>query len=368
MPYLSKRIALRVLVLALTSALALAVVGAASAEFPTKRSDPSLRGTAQEGQTLNGLTGQWLDANGLPCTDCKMSYTWQRCNLDISGCADIPGATGFTYTLGAVDVGRRIRFVEWIFKHDCGALQQRRRSAGVPRHHEERRVGAYPTNVIEPRPMTTRQFTGTPDRAGNADGGRDPARDRRDVDGPGTITKTFFWQRCNTAGEGCFTIPGATGATYRLTVRRRGLANPRGRDRGERGGAAQAVSTMTAVVDELMPTASRPDACGVEGRLPHRLVLDRGGHEADGRQGDDPRSSSPTTRGFRVSGVQVRVTPTGLLAGSSAARATDRTAGPPSSTRRPERARPTCSPRPSQEGREAPEQACPREPLPGAGR
>ena len=106
MPYLSKRIALRVLVLALTSALALAVVGSASAEFPTKRSDPSVRGTAQEGQTLNGLTGQWLDANGLPCTDCKLSYTWQRCNPDISGCADVPGATGYTYVLGAADVGQ----------------------------------------------------------------------------------------------------------------------------------------------------------------------------------------------------------------------------------------------------------------------
>ena len=51
MPYLSKRAALRVLVLALTSVLALAVVGAASAEFPTKRSDPSVDGTPQEGQT-----------------------------------------------------------------------------------------------------------------------------------------------------------------------------------------------------------------------------------------------------------------------------------------------------------------------------
>ncbi|MEP7336015.1 MAG: hypothetical protein ABI717_09570, partial [Actinomycetota bacterium] len=80
MSYLSKRVALRALVLALTSVLALAVVGAASAEFPTKRSDPSVQGTPQEGQVLNGRTGQWLDANGLNCTDCKLSYTWQRCN------------------------------------------------------------------------------------------------------------------------------------------------------------------------------------------------------------------------------------------------------------------------------------------------
>ena len=73
--------------------------------------------------------------------------------------------------------------------------------------------------------------------------------------GPGTITKTFFWQRCNTAGEGCSTIPGATGAAYRLTS-----ADVDSRIRvvetaANEGGAAQAVSTVTDVVDELMPTA-----------------------------------------------------------------------------------------------------------------
>ena len=50
MPHLSKRLALRVLVLALTSALALAVVGSASAEFPTKRSDPSCEARRKRGK------------------------------------------------------------------------------------------------------------------------------------------------------------------------------------------------------------------------------------------------------------------------------------------------------------------------------
>ena len=105
MSYLSKRAGLRVLVVALTSALALIVVGAASAEFPTKRSDPSLRGTPQEGQTLSGLTGQWLDANGLPCTDCTMSYTWQRCGDDGH---DRPAFSGSSFAGGQYHGGRAV--------------------------------------------------------------------------------------------------------------------------------------------------------------------------------------------------------------------------------------------------------------------
>lgn len=315
MPYLSKRIALRVLVLALTSALALAVVGSASAEFPTKRSDPSVRGTAQEGQTLNGLTGQWLDANGLPCTECKLTYTWQRCNPDISGCADVPGATGYTYVLGAADVGRRIRFVEWIFKHDCGEWNY---STGQQECADITKNGvSFPTNVVEPKPITTPQFTGTPvvqgtpmeDEILNATGAT--------WTGQGTITKTFFWQRCNTAGEGCFTIPGATGAAYRLTS-----ADVNSRIRvvetaANAGGASQAVSTVTDVVDELMPTARRQTLPVTKVALPHRLVL----NEVVTKQTKTTvtlRVKISDDRGFRVSGVQVRVTPTGLLAGPAA--------------------------------------------------
>jgi hypothetical protein len=99
MSYLSKRVATRALVLMLASVLALAVVGAANAEFPTKRSDPSIQGIPQEGQTLDGKTGQWLMDNGLNCADCTLRYTWQRCNVDLSGCADVPGRTGYSYLL-----------------------------------------------------------------------------------------------------------------------------------------------------------------------------------------------------------------------------------------------------------------------------
>jgi hypothetical protein len=320
MSYLSKRAGLRVLVVALTSALALIVVGAASAEFPTKRSDPSLRGTPQEGQTLTGLTGQWLDANGLPCTDCTMSYTWQRCALDTSGCADISGATGYSYTLGASDVGRRIRFVEWIFKRDCGAYNN---AAGTQECHDVTKNGTSAlTPEIMPKPVTTATATAPPTVQGLAMEDEVLRATGGTWTGPGTITKAIFWQRCNTAGEGCATVVGATGPTYRLTVADVGTRLRVIETASNEGGTAQSPSTPTAVVDELRPTASRPTVAASKVNLPNRLLVD----QLVAKQTGDKvtiRIRVSDTRGFRVTGILVRSQPTGLLVGSSAARATD---------------------------------------------
>ena len=315
MPYLSKRVALRVLVLALTSILALAVVGAASAEFPTKRSDPSIRGTAQEGQTLSGQTGQWLDANGLPCTECQLTYTWQRCAADVSGCTNIPGATGFSYTLGASDVGARIRFVEWIYKRDCGEWNY---STGTQECADITRNGvSSPTVVIAPRPVVTPQSTGAPTVTGRPMEDETLSATGATWTGQGTITKAFFWQRCNTAGEGCATLPGVTGSKYRLTSNDVGWRMRVVETATNEGGTAQAVSVATEVVDELMPTVARPTIPVTKVSLPHRLVL----NEVIAQQKATTvtlRVKVSDDRGFRVGGVQVKVTPTGLLAGSAA--------------------------------------------------
>ncbi len=314
MSHLSKRVALRALVLALTTVLALAVVGSASAEFPTKRSDPSVRGIAQEGQTLSGHNGQWLMDNGLNCTDCTLRYTWQRCNADTSGCADVPGRTGFSYLLGQEDVGKRIRIVEWIFKRDCGAHNSQ--TGAIECRDIEKNGASAQTQPVTAKPIVVPQVAGSPSVAGT------PMEDEvlRAIGatwtGPGTITKTFFWQRCNTAGQGCFTIPGAVGATYRLTssdvdARIRVIETAT-----NEGGAAQAVSPLTDVVDELKPTVARPTVPVTKVTLPHRLVLNQVIAQQKGST-LTLRVKISDDRGFRVGGAQVRVTPTGLLAGSA---------------------------------------------------
>lgn len=318
MSQLTKRVALRALVLALTSVVALAIAGAASAEFPTKRSDPSIQGTPQEGQTLNGRTGQWLMDNGLNCTDCSYRYTWQRCNADLSGCADVPGRTGFTYLLGADDVGKRMRFIEWIFKRDCGAHNTQ--TGQIECADIEKNGASGPTVVIAPRPIVVPQSSGTPTVSGR------PMEDEvlratgATWTGQGTITTAFFWQRCNTAGEGCATIPGAIGPVYRLTS---GDVNGRMRvveTATNAGGTSQAVSAMTEAVDALAPTPTRQTLPVTKVTLPHRLVLNEVVTQQKGST-VTLRVKVSDNRGFRISGAQVTVTPTGSLAGPAATKA-----------------------------------------------
>ncbi len=85
------------------------------------------------------------------------------------------------------------------------------------------------------------------------------------------------------------------------------------------GGTSQAVSVVTDVVDELMPTVARPTIPVTKVSLPHRLVLNEVVTQQKGTT-VTLRVKVSDDRGFRVGGVQVRVTPTGLLAGAVAAR------------------------------------------------
>ena len=308
----------RLLVLALSAGIALTLVAAASAEFPTKRSDPSIVGTPQEGQTLNGRNGQWLYYSGLKCEpgDCTYTYTWQRCGADGSGCADIPGATGHQYTLTAADVGKRIRFVEWVFKRDCN-LQNECQDV------RQNGVSAL-TTPVAPRPVTTAQATAPPTIEGVAMEDEVLRATGGTWNGAGTITKAIYWQRCNTAGEGCATIAGATGATYRIAAADVGARLRVMETATNAGGTAQAFSAPTAVVVELRPTAARPTIAATRVSVPNRLIADR----IVTRQAGDRvtvRVRISDRRGFRITGVLVKAIPTGLLSGSTAERATDRT-------------------------------------------
>jgi hypothetical protein len=71
--------------------------------------EPSISGTAQQGQTLTASGGSWSGASPITLT-----YQWVRCGADggkpdASNCATIGGATSTTYVLGSADVGQRLR-------------------------------------------------------------------------------------------------------------------------------------------------------------------------------------------------------------------------------------------------------------------
>ena len=172
---------------------------------------------------------------------------------------------------------------------------------------------------VAPAPVLTAQATGVPTIRGVAMEDEVLRATGATWTGPGTITKQFFWQRCNTAGEGCATIAGASGETYRLGVTDVGSRIRVIETATNEGGTAQAVGVVTAVVVELRPTATKQTLAVTKVALPHRLVL----NDVEVRQSGGTvtlRVKVEDDRGFRIAGVQVKATPTGLLAGSAAPR------------------------------------------------
>jgi hypothetical protein len=326
MTYLCKRVRTRTIVLALAAFAALVAAGGANAEFPYMNVGPSVQGTPQEGETLNGRSGLWLYTSGLKCeatpTECKYTYSWQRCNAEGFACTDVPGATGFTYVLGAADVGMRLRFVEWVFKHDCGEINY---STGTQECHDVTKNGVSSlTSVVAPKPVTVPQVSGAPAVQGLAMEDEVIRATGATWTGLGTITKQFYWQRCNISGEGCATIEGKVGPTYRIVTADVGSRLRVVEAATNEGGTTLAPSEQTAVVVELKPTAARPTIAAARVNLPNRLIVDQIRTTQVG-QIVTVRIRVSDTRGFRIVGVLVKALPTGLLTGPTAERATDRT-------------------------------------------
>lgn len=98
------------LVLAACAASALTalamVVGFAEAQSavpPSNSENPSVVGTAQDGELVIAKDGEWAGTNPMTFT-----YQWQRCNA-AGACADIANATAKAYRVATADVGSRLR-------------------------------------------------------------------------------------------------------------------------------------------------------------------------------------------------------------------------------------------------------------------
>lgn len=74
------------------------------ATAPANTAAPQLTGTLAVGQTLSVTSGTWTGTG--PIT---VSYQWQRCNAQGTGCVAISGATAQTYKLTTSDAGARLQ-------------------------------------------------------------------------------------------------------------------------------------------------------------------------------------------------------------------------------------------------------------------
>jgi hypothetical protein len=104
-----QRRALTAIVIAVLATAIGAVFGApgsgrAAGTPPKNNTEPSISGTAQQGQTLTADHGDW--SGTAPIT---YSYQWQRCNTAGNNCAGISGANARLYDVKSQDVGHTLR-------------------------------------------------------------------------------------------------------------------------------------------------------------------------------------------------------------------------------------------------------------------
>lgn len=79
------------------------IVKPAPPQAPKNTTEPSISGTAQQGQTLTANPGDWSGSKPI-----QFSYRWRRCD-DKGGDCSATSVTAKTYTLGTVDIGHTLR-------------------------------------------------------------------------------------------------------------------------------------------------------------------------------------------------------------------------------------------------------------------
>jgi hypothetical protein len=176
--------------------VALGVVAGAGASGaaapPSNTSPPTISGAAQKGQSLHADPGSWTGSSPI-----SFAYRWQRCNAGGGSCGNIGGATRRDYTLGSADVGHTVRVVVTASNSAGSATAASSPSAVVA-------APQAPANTVPPT------ISGAPQL------GATLTANAGSWTGPGPITFTFQWLRCDSVGGACGNVAGGTHQTLLL--------------------------------------------------------------------------------------------------------------------------------------------------------
>lgn len=242
------------------SALSPATASVTESAGPVNTGEPTISGSVVEGQTLTATSGTWTGDQPI-----SFAFQWVRCGsnggaADGSNCAFISGATRTTYVLTTTDVGARMR-VRVTATNTVGSQTRASNATQLVQ------TGRSPVN------------TKVPSVSGSWVEGNVATVDRGTWTGASSFT--YQWVRCNTAGGGCATIPGATSTQYRLTaadVGRKLRANVTARNTR---GSTTVLSTESAVVAPagpsgviVLPSGERSIPVGSVPRT-ERLIVDQ---------------------------------------------------------------------------------------------
>jgi hypothetical protein len=288
----------------IAAAALLVLAGSAGAGAPVLVSSPSITGKAMEGEVLVAHPGSYAVAE----PPFSFSYEWQRCNNGGGDCFML-GVTGPTYTVTSRDIGSRIRTWVSVTGQDCG--EWRRDNGTRTCNPVTVQVPSEQTPIVQANPALLPSstapptITGTPEEHSTltaADGGWTGAQ---------PITTARQWVRCDSGGNACVALPGATAPTYAVTrddvqhtLRVVVTAS------NVRGSSGPVVSLATGVVKAFLPRAGRTTIAATLVELPEKLVIDRVQSTPARLKAAGPftlRVRVSDTRGFRIRGASVRV-------------------------------------------------------------
>jgi sugar lactone lactonase YvrE len=157
---------------------------------PSNMTRPSISGTAQTGMTLTASTGSWAGTVPLNYT-----YQWELCDSSGESCSLISEATGSTYTPIATETGGTLR-VAVTATNEMGSAASTSDPTAV--------VASVPSNAIPPT------------ISGTAQDGQTLTVSTGTWDGTQPLSYTYQWQSCDSLGESCLSVTGATSASYTL--------------------------------------------------------------------------------------------------------------------------------------------------------
>ena len=214
----------------LSTGVARIVAGPPPANAPAQGA-PTIAGTARVGETLSASTSGITDADGL--AHAVFAYQWLR------GSADIPGATGPTYTVSEADAGKRLK-VRVNFTDDAG--------------HAESLTSAA-TGSVEAAARANTPAQGRPAIAGTARVGETLSASTSgitDADGLDHATFAYQWLR------GDDEIAGAIGRTYTAAAA----------DEGERLKVRVAFADAAGHAESLTSAATGPVEAAARANMP----------------------------------------------------------------------------------------------------
>ena len=205
------------------------------ASVPVATAPPSVSGAARQGETLSESHGTWSPAAS------SYAYQWEDCDAAGANCVSIAGATGQTYTLTAEDAGYTVR-VQEIASNASGS--------GVP-------AGSAPTAVVTPLAPSN---VAPPAISGSTTEGQTLSESHGSWANSPT-SYAYQWEDCDSAGNGCAAVPGATAQNYTLATADVGHTIRVQESASNAGGRADAVtSPATGVVRALTATPLKPSS------------------------------------------------------------------------------------------------------------